>query len=112
MSEETITKQLPDLFIFHAPHDSTWIPDHVRYQFTLTDSEPADELLKMTDYHTLDLFTDGIPAEQIVRAEVSRLIVDLERFAGDAKQGMTKVGMGALKVRAHTGSYFVIRSQS
>lgn len=99
-----MTQQIPGWFVFHVPHDSTWIPDHVRHQFALTDDELTDELLKMTDHHTLDLFTVGIPAQQVVRAEVSRLVVDVERFLDDTKEDMAAVGMGVVYVRAHNGS--------
>ncbi|MEX2130030.1 MAG: N-formylglutamate amidohydrolase, partial [Pseudohongiellaceae bacterium] len=103
MRVRVMVHQFPRWFVFHVPHDSTWIPDAIRHQFALSDDALADELLKMTDHHTLDLFTDGIPAEQIVRAEVSRLVVDVERFADEAKEDMTKVGMGAVYVRTHNG---------
>lgn len=99
-----MASQIPDWFVFHVPHDSTWIPDNVRHQFALSDKELADVILKMTDHHTLDLFTDGLPAEQIVRAEVSRLVVDVERFADDSKEAMSAVGMGAVYLRTHNGS--------
>jgi len=97
-------EQIPSWFVFHVPHDSTGIPDHIRHQFALSDDVLADELLKMTDHHTLDLFTHFIPAEQIVRAEVSRLVVDVERFADDANEDMARVGMGAVYIRTHSGS--------
>ena len=99
-----MTQQIPGWFVFHVPHDSTWIPDNLRHQFALSDNELADELLKMTDHHTLDLFTAGIPAEQIVRAQVSRLVVDVERFADDSEEAMSSVGMGAVYLRTHNGS--------
>lgn len=99
-----MTQQIPGWFVFHVPHDSTWIPDNLRHQFALSDNELADELLKMTDHYTLDLFTAGIPAEQIVRAQVSRLVVDVERFADDSEEAMSSVGMGAVYLRNHKGS--------
>lgn len=99
-----MAQQVPGWFVFHVPHDSTWIPDGVRHHFALSDDALADELLKMTDHHTLDLFTGGIAEEQIARAEVSRLVVDVERFDDDAKEDMAKIGMGAVYLRTHAGS--------
>lgn len=99
-----MNQQVPAWVVFHVPHDSTWIPDGVRHQFVLTDEALADELLRMTDHHTLDLFTNGIPEEQIARAEVSRLVLDVERFADDADEGMSKIGMGAVYLSNHNGS--------
>ena len=59
------------------------VPEDVRHQFALSEPGLADELVKMTDHLTLDLFTSGVPESQIVRAPVSRLVVDVERFEDD-----------------------------
>ena len=47
---------LPLWVVLHIPHDSTFIPASVPDQFTLSDAELNDEVLKMTDHHTHDLF--------------------------------------------------------
>jgi N-formylglutamate amidohydrolase len=70
----------PDWAIFHVPHDSKRIPGETRNQYVLDDVELEAELCRMTDHHTLELFTSLIPADQIVCAPVSRLVVDVERF--------------------------------
>lgn len=80
--------------VLHLPHDSTVIPDLVRDQFLLSDDELDMELARITDHHTFDLFY-GTGA-QIVRAPVSRLVVDVERFQDDAKEPMSQKGMGAV----------------
>jgi N-formylglutamate amidohydrolase len=55
------------------------------------------ELDLMTDHHTLEMFAgSGGPDEQIVRAEVSRLVVDVERFEDDRQEQMAARGMGAI----------------
>ena len=87
---------LPDWVIFHVPHDSTVIPDSLKPQFILSEVDLADELIKMTDHLTLDLFTHGVPERNIVRAAVSRLVVDVERFASDDDERMASRGMGAV----------------
>ncbi len=50
----------------------------------------------MTDHHTYDLFKAGASPDQCVRAEVSRLVVDVERFVDDASEAMSARGMGAI----------------
>lgn len=92
---------LPAFVIFHVPHDSTVIPASVRQQFLLGDAELAAEVLKMTDHHTLELFARDVPAHQIVHAEVSRLVVDCERFLKD--EPMSALGMGAVYQRTSDG---------
>jgi len=85
--------------IRHIPHDSTNIPDDYRGQFTLTDTALADEILTMTDSHTLALFGSGTASDVV--CPVSRLLVDVERFEDDAQESMVAQGMGVLYNRTH-----------
>ena len=89
-------RRLPAWVIFHVPHDSTDIPAVVLSQFALSDPELRAELIKMTDHFTGSLFTEGVPVEQVVRAPVSRLVVDVERFVDDRQEPMASRGMGAV----------------
>jgi hypothetical protein len=50
----------------------------------------------MTDHHTLALFSDGESDVQVVRAPVSRLVVNVEHFAKDEEEFMASRGMGAI----------------
>ena len=64
---------LPPWALFHVPHDSTLIPDDVRHQFALSEKDLEEEILLMTDHHTLDLLGQGVPVEQVIRALRLRL---------------------------------------
>ena len=86
----------PPWVVIHVPHDSIVIPSEVRSQFLLTDEELQNELRLMTDHHTHDLFTVCAGADAIFRAPVSRLVVDVERFADDAVEEMAAQGMGSI----------------
>jgi N-formylglutamate amidohydrolase len=86
----------PPWLVLHVPHDSLVVPDSVRSQFLLDDSELKVELDRMTDHHTLALFADQTSEAQVVRAPVSRLVVDVERFARDEDEPMAARGMGAV----------------
>lgn len=92
---------LPPWVVLHIPHNSTLIPASVRDQFTLSGAELYDEVLKMTDHHTQDLFGQGVNSSQIVAAPVSRLVVDVERFEDDALEPMSSVGMGVIYTHTH-----------
>jgi N-formylglutamate amidohydrolase len=94
---------LPDWVVLHLPHDSTQIPDSVRPQFVLDDAALAKELLKMTDHFTCDLFGAVFSPHQTVRASVSRLVVDVERFENDKAEPMSFRGMGAVYQLTHAG---------
>ena len=97
------TTALPEWVVFHVPHDSTLIPEEAREQFALSDVELADELVKMTDHLTLSLFTSGVNARQVVKAPVSRLVVDVERFEDDDHETMAFKGMGAVYLNTADG---------
>jgi N-formylglutamate deformylase len=82
--------------IVHLPHDSADIPPQFREQFVLGDEELATELLAMTDAHTAAMFRGICAPENEIRAPVSRLLVDVERFADDALEVMASHGMGVI----------------
>ena len=94
---------LPPWVLLHVPHDSTHIPEEVRHQFALSNSDLERELLLMTDHHTFDLFARDVPKAQVIRAPVSRLVLDVERFEEDAREPMAVCGMGAVYMKTHNG---------
>lgn len=95
--------ELPTRVLFHVPHDSTFIPVDVRHQFTLIKKDLEEEILLMTDHHILGLFGKGVPVEQVIRAPVSRLVGDVERFEDDKLEPMAQRGMGVVYTMTHDG---------
>ena len=96
-------KTFPSWVVVHVPHDSTYIPDEVRDQFVLSDADLGHELVNMTDHNTHALFASGLPDKQVVRASVSRLVCDVERFERDDDEPMFARGMGAIYTVTHDG---------
>ena len=80
--------------VLHVPHSSTIIPPELRATFLLDDAELGEEIRKMTDLYTDELF--DVKSGCVVRFPVSRLVVDPERFRDDAEEVMAARGMGAL----------------
>jgi N-formylglutamate deformylase len=93
------TRRYPAWTILHLPHDAAYVPGEVREQYLLDDPEFDAEILRMTDHHTGGLFGVDLAAPQVARAPVSRLVVDVERFADDALEPMAEIGMGAIYTR-------------
>jgi N-formylglutamate amidohydrolase len=87
----------------HLPHDSLVIPPKERADFLLNDGELRHELLRLTDWHTTALYAATADPEDVVPAEVSRLVVDVERFPDDQDEPCAKVGMGATYVSTCDG---------
>jgi N-formylglutamate amidohydrolase len=86
----------PPWVVLHIPHDSMVVPAQARPQFLLTDSALTLELQRMTDHFTHALFAEPSGDATVVRAPVSRLVVDVERFADDRAEPMAARGMGAV----------------
>ena len=94
--------EYPPWVILHIPHDSCVIPADVRSQFLLSDDELEHELQCMTDHFTHTIFAEPLSEAMVVRAPVSRLVVDVERFAEDVHEPMAARGMGAIyEVTSH-----------
>lgn len=85
--------------IFHIPHASTVIPPSARAHILLSDEELEQEILAMTDHYTDDLFGFFADREDsVIKAEVSRLVVDVERFEDDSQEEMSSIGMGVIYI--------------
>ena len=75
--------------ILHVPHASRVIPPEIRSSLTVTDDQLAAELDEITDAHT-DVIAQHAaqsvtPQPWILRNDLSRLVIDPERFQTSAK---------------------------
>jgi len=91
--------------ILHIPHASTLIPESIRDQYLLTHASLDNELLRMTDHFTDELFDITQTDTNLTRLiyPVSRLVVDPERFRNDSDELMSNRGMGAVYMRTADG---------
>ena len=81
--------------ILHLPHASTLIPEDLRDEFLLSDEDLQEELNRITDHATDQIFQQAFPKANAIVFPVSRLVVDPERFSEDSQEPMSQVGMGA-----------------
>lgn len=98
--------------LIHLPHDSAVIPPSALADFLIPEEDLRAEQLRLTDWHTGALYAEGVDPDDILRAEVSRLVVDVERFADDRLERCAAVGMGATYVRTCDGRPLRILSPS
>ncbi|QZS52659.1 N-formylglutamate amidohydrolase [Rhodococcus opacus] len=96
--------------ILHIPHASREIPGTVREGLLPSDAELDRELDESTDTATdliahgaADYSTSGRGKPWLVTNQVSRLVIDPERFPGDAEP-MNAVGRGAVYTRTCAGT--------
>lgn len=94
---------LNDSIVFHLPHASLLIPREERGGFLVDDQ--ALELTNkiITDLYVDDFFATLVSGGVVVKAECSRLVVDVERFVDDNQEIMSRVGMGAVYIKDHNG---------
>jgi len=88
--------------IIHIPHASALIPEEERSRLVLSDEDLEQELLRMTDRYTDELFDLGEEAIRVI-FPVSRLVCDPERFLDDTKESMAARGMGAVYTKTSDG---------
>jgi len=89
--------------ILHLPHAATTIPPEAREDYLVDARDLAQESLRLVDAHTDALFGADVWPGAVLAAEVSRLVVDVERFADDAREPCARVGMGATYARTSDG---------
>jgi N-formylglutamate deformylase len=83
--------------ILHIPHSSTVIPDMTGYV-----KDPQGQIDLLTDHATDTLFY--YPYAKVVKADFSRVFCDVERFANDTEEPMSKKGMGYFYTHCDDGS--------
>jgi len=90
------------------PHSSFIIPLEVRASVCLGEEKLKQELTRMTDAFTDELFDLAKPHCKIVYP-ARRLVCDPERFPDDEAEPMSKFGMGVLYTR--TSDDRILRSK-
>lgn len=86
--------------ILHIPHSSINFPN--KEGFLIADSELNQEVLKLTDWYTDELFESK--NWESVKAGFSRIFCDTERFSDNSKEVMFKYGMGVLYEKSDDGN--------
>lgn len=85
--------------ILHIPHSSTIIP--LKEGYCITDEMLNQEILKLTDWYTDDLFENETDVS--IKANFSRIFCDTERFSEDSQEIMAQYGMGVLYNKTDSG---------
>lgn len=86
------------MITLNIPHASLYIPQDIH--FLIPQNEVKQEALLMADLYTDELFEDSLYID-VVKADVSRIVVDTERFTDDKKETASQYGMGVIYTKTH-----------
>lgn len=90
--------------ILHIPHSSLHLPNDF-WENTVCEKSVVDEFnYNITDLYTDELFNNA--KYRSIVAPYSRIYCDVERFAEDDKEIMSKFGMGFIYTHTNTGKRF------
>jgi N-formylglutamate deformylase len=101
--QDSNRKPMPPRVIIHIPHSSRVMPPDVRSAILLSDQTLDQELLRLTDAFTDELFEVEPSLATPIIFPVSRLVVDVERFCDDRLEPMAARGMGAVYLKTSDG---------
>jgi hypothetical protein len=76
-------RPISQIAVLHIPHSSQRVPTEDRQDILLDDAALSDELLRMTDAYTDELFPITPAEAGRVIFPLSRLVCDVERFPSD-----------------------------
>lgn len=100
---ERLASRCSSSVIIHVPHASAEIPEKWKDNYLQKPDVLDEELLKLTDWFTDELFTyPGVNYPRVV-FPYSRLLVDVERFCDDANEPMAAKGMGVFYTKTTGG---------
>lgn len=97
MKPTILNPELTIPVVSNIPHSAALVPEHVREQFVITDEELAEENRKLVDWFTDELYSPIVSmGGSALKHNVSRFVVDPERFEDDAQECMAARGMGVI----------------
>lgn len=91
--------------IINIPHSSTYIPSSFLERVIINKEELEKEVELLTDLYTDDLFANKDC--NIIRADISRIVCDMERFKDDAIEQMSNLGMGVIYTKTSKGKKLI-----
>lgn len=88
---------LPDWVVAHLPHTSRAIPTDIHPALLLSDAKLERDLDRLRHHQVEELLTQDLPRSRIHRADVSRVVVDVEHCENDEHELMTTLRLAAGK---------------
>ena len=87
--------------LVHIPHDSIVVPEWARKDFVIKDIDY--ESLIMSDWKVGELIWEELYNHSHLNFNLSRIVLDVERYRDDENEPMSKYGMGKLYTSTSEG---------
>ncbi len=91
-----VSKNENSPIICNVPHSSTFIPKEFLDDYVLGFNELQRETKYMADNYTNIIFSELLNFSSFIKLNISRIVLDIERFKNQEDEPMSKVGMSAL----------------
>lgn len=90
--------------VVHVPHASLSFPEGAFEHFIIDREALMSEAIASADLYTDLIAQEAWPQARHVMAEVSRIVVDVERYDDDQLEEMAAVGRGVIYTHDHNGN--------
>ena len=87
--------------VIHVPLASTAIPEDVWSEFTIARSDVEAEAFASADLYTGEMARQAWQHAEIIETEMSRIVVDVERYDDDSSEEMAEFGRGVFYTCDH-----------
>lgn len=98
-----VNKNIKSSVVWNIPHSSIFLPKEFYGNFLLQGKALLNEAMSMADLYTDELYEEATKDSNSIISEVSRIIVDIERFYIESDEPMSKVGMSAFYTKTQNG---------
>ena len=97
--------------ICNIPHSGMYIPEWAKQDFIISELQLKQFSEKMVD-KDIDKIFSFISSENKIVQEISRVVVDMERYRNDKDEPMSKLGMGLFYEKDDLGNIIRIRRET
>lgn len=98
-----ISKNENSPIICNVPHSSIFIPKEFLDDYVLGFDELQRETKYMADSYINIIFSELLNFSSFIKLNISRIVLDIERFKNEEDEPMSKVGMSAIYTKTSNG---------
>ena len=94
--------------VVHVPHASIAIPYDIWPEFLIDPERANQEAMVSADLYTELMAREAWPNAEIIEAQVSKIVVDVDRYEDDAFEEMARCALSGPAMRRSSSSGAVV----